>query len=135
MGRSITRTAPVPIARDRSTSGDSSCISPRSGLVLPPIGIINDAALATSANTMSVVRFARSVRGHVINPATGWPAHALVQATVVARMAVAADALSTGMLVSGREPPGALQVITVARAAPAPAPARGRAPAGPPSTS
>jgi len=98
---------------------------------------LRDAALATSANTMSVVRFGRSVRGHVINPATGWPAHALVQATVVARMAVAADALSTGMLVSGREPPGALQVITVARAAPAPAPApaRGRAPAGPPSTS
>src|SRR5205823_13680324 len=74
---------------------------------------LRDAALAPSANTMSVVRFGRSVRGHVINPATGWPAHALVQATVVARMAVAADALSTGMLVSGQTPLGAIQVYCV----------------------
>jgi len=96
---------------------------------------LRDAALATSANTMSVVRYGRSVRGHVMNPATGWPAHALVQATVVARTAVAADALSTGMLVSGKEPLGALQVFTVARAAPARAPARGQVAAGPPSTS
>ena len=57
---------------------------------------LRDAALATSAN---------SVRPHVLNPATGWPADALRQASVVAADAVAADALSTAMLVSGRRPP------------------------------
>jgi thiamine biosynthesis lipoprotein len=62
---------------------------------------LRDAALATSANTV--------VRGHVLNPATGWPADALRQASVVAADAVAADALSTAMLVSGRRPHGALR--------------------------
>jgi len=63
-----------------------------------------NAALATSANTVSVVRFGTHTRGHVMNPVTGWPAHALRQATVVAGTAVEADALSTAMLVSGRAP-------------------------------
>jgi len=75
---------------------------------------LRDAALATSANTTSVVRFGRAVRGHVMSPATGWPAHARRQATVVSRTAVAADALSTAMLVNGRHPRGALQVYDVA---------------------
>lgn len=66
---------------------------------------LRDAALATSANTV--------VRGHVLNPATGWPADALRQASVVAADAVAADALSTAMLVSGRRPPGALRAYGV----------------------
>jgi thiamine biosynthesis lipoprotein len=60
---------------------------------------LRDAALATSAN---------SVRAHVLNPSTGWPADALRQASVVASDAIAADALSTAMLVSGRRPAGAL---------------------------
>ena len=63
---------------------------------------LRDAALATSANTMSVVRYGRAVRGHVINPDTGWPADALTQVTVVSRTGIEADALSTAMLVSGR---------------------------------
>jgi len=67
---------------------------------------LRDAALATSANTISVVRFGAHVRGHVMNPVTGWPAHALRQATVVAGTAAAADALSTALLVSGRRVPG-----------------------------
>lgn len=67
-----------------------------------------DAALATSANTASVLRYGPLVAGHVMDPGTGWPARALTQATVVARTAVAADALSTAMLVSGNEPPGVL---------------------------
>ena len=50
-----------------------------------------------------------------MNPATGWPGHALRQASVVSRDPVAADALSTAMLVSGRRPPGALRVYEVAR--------------------
>src|SRR6267378_4135310 len=63
---------------------------------------LRDAALATAANTESVVRYGSLVAGHVMDPATGWPAHALRQASVVTRTAVAADALSTAMLVSGR---------------------------------
>ena len=72
-----------------------------------------DAALATSANTESVVRYGARVLGHVMNPVTGWPAHALRQATVVASTAIAADALSTAFLVSGRRPSGALEVYRV----------------------
>jgi thiamine biosynthesis lipoprotein len=69
---------------------------------------LRDAALATSANTMSVVRYGRAVRGHVMNPETGWPADALVQVSVVARTGIEADALSTAMLVSGNPAPGVL---------------------------
>lgn len=65
---------------------------------------LRDAALATSANT---------VRLHVLNPATGKPADALRQVSIVAPTAIAADALSTAMLVSGRRPPGALRVYAV----------------------
>ena len=69
---------------------------------------LRDAALATAANTESLVRYGSLVAGHVMNPATGWPARALRQAAVVTRTAVAADALSTAMLVSGREPGGVI---------------------------
>jgi len=72
-----------------------------------------DAALATSANTESVVRYGSLVAGHVMDPATGWPARALRQASVVTRTAVAADALSTAMLVTGRRPNGVLQAYRV----------------------
>jgi thiamine biosynthesis lipoprotein ApbE len=37
-----------------------------------------------------------------MNPATGWPAEALVQVGVVARTGIEADGMSTAMLVSGR---------------------------------
>ena len=60
---------------------------------------LRDTALATSANTQS---------RHVMNPATGWPAEALRQVSVVAADAVTADALSTAMLVCGRRLPGVL---------------------------
>jgi FAD:protein FMN transferase len=74
---------------------------------------LRDAALATSANTESVVRYRARVLGHVMNPVTGWPAHTLRQATVVARTAVEADALSTALFVSGRRPPSAFAVYQV----------------------
>jgi thiamine biosynthesis lipoprotein len=70
---------------------------------------LRNAALATSANTMSVVRYGRAIRGHVMNPETGWPADALAQVTVVARTGIEADALSTGMLVSGKATEGVLR--------------------------
>jgi FAD:protein FMN transferase len=63
---------------------------------------LRDMALATSSNSVSVVQYGRAVRGHVINPETGWPADALTQVSVVARTGTEADALSTAMLVSGK---------------------------------
>jgi thiamine biosynthesis lipoprotein len=74
---------------------------------------LRNAALATAANTESIVRYGSLVAGHVMDPATGWPAHALQQASVVTRTAVAADALSTAMLVSGRAPVGVLKAYAV----------------------
>jgi thiamine biosynthesis lipoprotein len=61
---------------------------------------LRDAALATSANTVSVIRWGRAVRGHVMDPATGYPAARVTQATVLARTGIEADALSTAMLVA-----------------------------------
>ena len=69
---------------------------------------LHNAALATSANTVSVVHYGRAVRGHVMNPTTGWPASGTVQVSVVARSGIEADALSTAMLVSGNPGPGVL---------------------------
>lgn len=60
---------------------------------------LRDAALATSSNLVSVVRYGRAVRGHVMDPGTGWPAARCRQTTVVARTGIEADALSTAMLV------------------------------------
>ena len=61
-----------------------------------------DAALATSANSESVIRWGKRVVGHVMNPATGYPADSHRQVSVVTRTATAADALSTAALVSGK---------------------------------
>src|SRR5438105_3388021 len=74
---------------------------------------LRDAALATAANTESIVRYGSLVAGHVMDPKTGWPARALKQATVVTGTAVAADALSTAMLVAGRTPGGVRRAYRV----------------------
>src|SRR2546427_8630873 len=74
---------------------------------------LRDAALATAANTESIVRYGSLVAGHVMDPKTGWPARALRQASVVTRTAVAADALSTAMLVTGRTPGGVQRAYRV----------------------
>ena len=66
------------------------------------VGLLRDRALATSANTVSVVRCGAVLRGHVMDPASGFPADRLVQTTVLARTGLAADVLSTAMLVAGR---------------------------------
>ena len=74
-----------------------------------PVGIagtsktvyLRDTALATSSNTVSVIRLQGKLAGHIMNPATGYPADMLRQVTMVAPTASAADALSTGALVSG----------------------------------
>ena len=77
---------------------------------------LRDAALATSANTVSVVHWGRAVRGHVMNPATGYPAAALVQATVTAPTGIEADALSTAMLVAPARYPGVTRAWSIERA-------------------
>lgn len=64
--------------------------------------MLRDSAVATSANTMSVVRYGDTVTGHVLNPATGRAARAVTQVSVVAPTGIQADALSTAILVSGR---------------------------------
>ena len=94
---------PVEIADPRRAREGGTVAAPR----------LRDAALATAANTESIVRYGSLVAGHVMDPATGWPARALRQASVVTRTAVAADALSTAMLVSGRRPEGVLQSYAV----------------------
>jgi FAD:protein FMN transferase len=60
--------------------------------------VLRDAGLATSANTVAVLRYGSALRGHVMDPSTGWPATRR-QVTIQARSAVAADALSTAALV------------------------------------
>jgi thiamine biosynthesis lipoprotein len=70
---------------------------------------LRDEALATSSNLVSVVRYGRAVRGHVMDPASGWPAARRRQVTVVARTGIEADALSTATLVSPEPFPGVLR--------------------------
>jgi thiamine biosynthesis lipoprotein ApbE len=70
-------------------------------------------ALATSSNLVSVVRYGRAVRGHVMDPASGWPAARCRQTTVVARTGIEADALSTATLVSPVRFPGVLRAYVV----------------------
>ena len=74
---------------------------------------IRDQAIATSSNSVSVVRYGKAVRGHVMDTATGWPATGRAQVTVVARTGLEADALSTAMLVSGKQSPGILRAYSV----------------------
>jgi thiamine biosynthesis lipoprotein len=87
--------------------------SPHPGGRIVASTLLRDAALATSANTASVVRYGRAVRGHIMNPETGWPAEALIQVSVIARTGIEADALSTAMLVVGRPFRGVLRYYQV----------------------
>ncbi|HEX5574689.1 MAG TPA: FAD:protein FMN transferase [Gemmatimonadales bacterium] len=77
----------------------------------PPIAStrLREAGLATSSNSVSVVRYGQAIRGHVMDPETGWPAKALTQITVVARSGTEADALSTAMLVAGKPAVGVVR--------------------------
>lgn len=75
----------------------------------PRIVYLRDAALATSANTVSAIRYGRMLAGHVMDPLAGRPASALLQATVVARTGIEADALSTALLVSAEPASGVLE--------------------------
>lgn len=73
---------------------------------------VRDAGLATSANSVSVIRLGRQVLGHVMDPGTGRPVPDRVQMTVLAPTAIGADALSTGTLVAGHGLPGVRTIVT-----------------------
>jgi thiamine biosynthesis lipoprotein len=75
------------------------------GAALPGV-LLRDRALATSANTVAVVRYGAVVRGHVMDPYTGYPADRVLQASAVARTGLAADALSKAVLIRGTRVPG-----------------------------
>jgi thiamine biosynthesis lipoprotein len=115
------------VLRDRGTraallevSGDFIAIGAPPGKAGWPIDIVDprghgrvaasteirDEALATSANTRSVVHLGRVICGHVMDPIRGEPADRVIQATVVAGTALGADALSTAMLAAGSALPG-----------------------------
>lgn len=68
--------------------------------------VLRDEALATSAVTVNTVRLNGVSRGHVIDPHCGAPVEQRLQATVVAQTGLAADGLSTALLVGGRSWPG-----------------------------
>lgn len=85
-------------------------VTPASTVRVVPL---RDAALATSANSIATRRYGAEVIGHVMDPRAGRPATALAQATVVAETGLAADALSTAMLVSGCVPDGARSTVTI----------------------
>lgn len=85
--------------------------SARPGTIVDQVKLWNG-ALATSANTVAVVRYGALVRGHVMDPADREQgAGRREQVTVVTDTAVEADALSTAMLVGGRAWPGVRRSI------------------------
>ncbi|MEL6714023.1 MAG: DUF2271 domain-containing protein, partial [Planctomycetota bacterium] len=60
---------------------------------------VQNAAVATSANTKRGREIAGELYGHVLDPRTGRPASSVLQASVLASTAVDADALATALLV------------------------------------
>jgi thiamine biosynthesis lipoprotein len=65
--------------------------------------LLEDCALATSGSRVQSHRHGGKRYGHIIDPRSGWPADRVLSATVVARTAAEADALSTALFVMGAE--------------------------------
>lgn len=100
---------------------------PRTPGAMLGTALLRDQALATSANTVAVVRLGARLIGHVMDPHAGMPADRRMQATVLARTGIEADALSTALFVAGGTLPGALRQWTLGNERPLPAIAgRGR---------
>jgi len=68
-----------------------------------PLGMVylSDAGIGTSAATYQYFDYNGSKLGHLIDPRTGWPGEALLQASVIAPTASEADALSTAFFLMG----------------------------------
>ena len=93
-------------------------VDPRTPGAILSTALLQDQALATSANSVSVVRLGARLIGHVMDPHLGVPEERRTQATVRARTGMEADALSTAVLVAGTALPGTLQHWTVGREEP-----------------
>lgn len=68
-----------------------------------PLGIVSlsNAGIGTSAATYQYFEYNGKKLGHLIDPRTGWPNEALLQASVIAPTASEADALSTAFFLMG----------------------------------
>jgi thiamine biosynthesis lipoprotein len=84
-------------------------VDPRTSGGILARAMLRDQALATSANTVAVVRLGARLVGHVMDPHAGMPAARRMQATVLARTGIEADALSTAALVAGGPLSGSLR--------------------------
>ena len=74
---------------------------------------LRDAALATSSNAKTVVRLGYWGKlGHIMDPVYGFPVDVAQKVTVLAPTALAADALSTGVLVCQQVPHGVRAIFT-----------------------
>src|SRR5262249_28423564 len=62
---------------------------------------LRNQGLATSAATFQNLEYQGRKLGHILDPRTGWPAEGIASATVLARTAAEADALSTAFFVLG----------------------------------
>jgi thiamine biosynthesis lipoprotein len=63
--------------------------------------LLADQALGTSGSGTQFFHYQGKRYGHIIDPRTGWPAEQVLSATVIARTAEQADALSTAFYVLG----------------------------------
>lgn len=73
---------------------------------------LHDCCISTSGDYVQFVSEGGRRFGHILDPRTGWPAHGLSSATVVAASAATADAWSTALFVLG---PAAARGVASAR--------------------
>lgn len=64
---------------------------------------VSNGAVGTSGAGEQFIEVDGVRYGHVIDPRTGWPASGVLSASVIAKHAAAADALSTAFLIGGTE--------------------------------
>ena len=76
---------------------------PRGGDGIVGSLLLRDEAVATSGNYENFVEIGNRRYGHIIDPRDGRPVDRVLGVTVVAKTAMAADALSTGLFVLGPE--------------------------------
>jgi thiamine biosynthesis lipoprotein len=62
---------------------------------------LRDRGLGTSAATFQFFEYKGEKLGHLLDPRTGWPAHGIASASVIASTAAEADAMSTAAFVLG----------------------------------
>ncbi|MFM7056980.1 MAG: FAD:protein FMN transferase, partial [Planctomycetota bacterium] len=65
--------------------------------------VLTNQAMGTSGSNIQFFRHEGRRYGHILNPATGWPAEGVLSATVLAPSAAVADALSTVFFAIGPE--------------------------------